>query len=168
MTAARRPRSSTPALVLLTERGIDHDVHEYQHDPTSTDFGYEAAQSLRVDARQVFKTLIWQVDERHCVAVVPVSTTVAPKKLAAAVGGRRAHLADVATAQRLSGSVVGAISPLGLRSALTVVVDVSATDHACIFISAGRRGLEISLAPQFLIELTGATVASIGADPAHA
>ncbi|MGA0209401.1 MAG: YbaK/EbsC family protein [Candidatus Nanopelagicales bacterium] len=167
MTAARRPRSSTPALILLSERGVEHEVHEYEHDPASTDFGQEAARRMQVDARQVFKTLIWQVDERPCVAVVPVSTTVSPKKLAAALGARRAHLVDIATAQRLSGSVVGAISPLGLRRSLDVGVDASALDHRRVFVRAGRRGVEISLPPQTLIELTGATVASISGDAAR-
>lgn len=154
-------RSSTPALVRLLDNGIDHTVHEYEHDPRATDFGAEAARQMDVDPAQVFKTLIWHVDDDFCVAIVPTSGNTAPKKLAAAVGARRADLVDASVAERLSGSVVGAISPLGLRRALPTVVDSSALDHDRIFISAGRRGVEVSLSPVDLIDLTNATVAPI-------
>lgn len=154
-------RSSTPALARLRDKGIDHTVHEYEHDPRDTDFGAEAARQMQVDPTQVFKTLIWHVDDSFCVGIVPTSGTTAPKKLAAALGARRADLADSAVAERLSGSVVGAISPLGLRRPLPTVVDSSALDHDRIFVSAGRRGVEVSLSPADLIDLTNATVAHI-------
>lgn len=154
-------RSGTPALVQLIDSGIQHTVHEFQHNPAVSDFGREAALALQVEPGQVFKTLIWQIDDGYCVGIVPASGNTAPKKLAAATGARRAQLADAADAERLSGSVVGAISPLGLRQTLRIVVDSSALDHDQIFISAGRRGLEISLAPRDLIEATNATVAPI-------
>jgi Cys-tRNA(Pro)/Cys-tRNA(Cys) deacylase len=155
------PSASTPALARLVDEGIDHTVHEYAHDPRATDFGAEAARQMDVDPTKVFKTLIWHVDDSFCVAIVPTSGNTAPKMLAAALGARRADLVDSTVAERLSGSVVGAISPLGLRRALPVVVDSSALDHDRIFVSAGRRGVEVSLSPADLIELTSATVATI-------
>jgi Cys-tRNA(Pro)/Cys-tRNA(Cys) deacylase len=126
-----------------------------------SNFGWEAAQQLKVEPSQVFKTLIWQIDDDYCVGIVPVSVSTAPKKLAAAIGARRVQLADTAVAERLSGSVVGAISPLGLRRSLRVVIDSSALDHDQIYISAGRRGLEVALSPRDLVTLTNATLASI-------
>ena len=145
----------------LLDTGTEHTVHEFRHDPTITNYGLEAAQQLNAEPSQVFKTLIWQIDDDYCVGIVPVSVSTAPKKLAAAIGARRAQLADTVVAERLSGSVVGAISPLGLRRNLPVVIDSSALDHDQIYISAGRRGLEIALSPHDLIALMDATVASI-------
>lgn len=156
-------RSSTPALVRLIDAGTKHTVHAFRHDPAVSNFGLEAAHHLKVEPSQVFKTLIWQVDDGYCVGLVPVTAHTAPKKLAEAIGARRAQLADASVAERLSGSVVGAISPLGLRQNLRVVIDSSALDHDQIFISAGRRGLEISLSPLDLIDMTIASVASISA-----
>lgn len=159
----RKPaaRSGTRALTRLIDSGTEHTVHEFRHDPAVSDFGHEAARQLQVDPSQVFKTLMWQVDDGFCVGIVPVAGRTAPKKLAAAIGARRAQLADAAVAERLSGSVVGAISPLGLRQSLRVVIDSSALNHDQVFVSAGRRGLEISLSPHDLIQLTDATVAPI-------
>ena len=145
----------------LLDTGTEHTVHEFRHDPTITNYGLEAAQQLNAEPSQVFKTLIWQIDDDYCVGIVPVSVSTAPKKLAAAIGARRAQLADTVVAERLSGSVVGAISPLGLRRNLRVVIDSSSLDHDQIYISAGRRGLEIALSPHDLIALMDATVASI-------
>jgi Cys-tRNA(Pro)/Cys-tRNA(Cys) deacylase len=161
---AERPfasRASTPALALLVERGIDHRTRAFQHDPTESAFGNEAARQLNADPHQVFKTLIWQADAGFCVAIAPISAAIAPKRLAAALAARRTQLADVSTAERLSGSVVGAISPLGLRQPLRTVLDASALNYEAIMVSAGRRGLEISIAPSDLIELTSAIVAPI-------
>lgn len=155
----RRPK--TPALARLDQAGTEYAVHEFRHDPDTSDFGDEAARALGVDPAQVFKTLIWRVDNSFAVGLVPATTNTSPKKLAAAVGARRAQLAERAEAERLSGSVTGAISPLGLRRPLRVVVDVSAVDHEQIFVSAGRRGMEVSLSPYDLIGLTEAIVASI-------
>ena len=165
---ASSPRgSSTPALVYLVEAGIEHTVHEFDHDPRSTEFGLEAARELGVDPSSVFKTLVWTIDGRPAIAIAPVTSTVAPKRLATATGGRKAELAPSATAERLSGSVVGAISPVGLRQPVPVVIDISVLDVARVFISAGRRGLEVSLAPDDLIAATSATVAPIAAGPSH-
>ena len=158
---------STPALVYLAEAGIEHTVHEFDHDPRSTEFGLEAAREMGVDPASVFKTLVWTVDGRPAIAIAPVTSTVAPKRLAMALGGRKAELAPAATAERLSGSVVGAISPVGLRQPAPVAIDTSVLDVPRAFISAGRRGLEVSLAPADLIAATSATVAPIAAAPTH-
>ena len=158
---------STPALVYLTEAGIEHSVHHFDHDPRSTEFGLEAARALGVDPSSVFKTLVWTVDGRPAIAIAPVTSTVAPKRLATALGGRRAELAPAATAERLSGSVVGAISPVGLRQPAPAAVDASVLDVPRVFISAGRRGLEVSLAPADLILATCATVAPIASAGSH-
>ena len=160
-------RTSTPALVLLTDKKIAHDVHSFDHDPQQTDFGREAAQALHTDPAQVFKTLVWNVDGNLALALAPVSTTIAPKRLAAALGGRRAELAPATVAERLSGSVVGAISPMGLRQRVPVVIDDSVLALPVVFVSAGRRGLEVSLAPADLIEVTSATTAAITAASGH-
>lgn len=148
-------------LALLNAHGVEYTLHEFHHEPNSHDFGLEAARQLQLDPSQVFKTLVWEVDAHNCVGITPTSTTVSAKKLASALNGRRAQLADTSVAERLSGSVTGAISPLGLRRKLPTVVDISALDHEVIFVSAGRRGLEVALDPRAVIELTNATVASI-------
>lgn len=158
---------STPALVYLAEAGIEHTVHEFDHDPRSTEFGLEAAREMGVDPASVFKTLVWTVDGRPAIAIAPVTSTVAPKRLATALGGRKAELASAAIAERLSGSVVGAISPVGLRQPAPVAIDTSVLDVPRAFISAGRRGLEVSLAPADLIGATSATVAPIAAVTRH-
>lgn len=153
--------ASTPALTLLNERGIAHSVHEFHHDPRATDFGLEAAIELGVDPERIFKTLVWLADDAPAVAICPVASTVSPKKLAAALGARRSQMAPVAVAERLSGSVVGAISPLGLRRRLPSVLDDSALVHEHIYVSAGKRGVEVRIAPQDLVDLLSARVAAI-------
>ncbi|WP_034270125.1 Cys-tRNA(Pro) deacylase [Haloechinothrix halophila] len=152
----------TPATTLLTKRGISHTVHTYQHDPKADSYGLEAVDALGLDPSRVFKTLVADVDGKLTVGVVPVTGQLNLKALAAAVGGKRATMADPAAAQRATGYVLGGISPLGHRSRLPVVIDVSATDAgATIYCSAGRRGLEVELAPEDLIALTSATIAPI-------
>jgi len=158
-------RASTPALALLNKRGISYHIHEFQHDPKESAFGHEAARQLNADPHMVFKTLIWQADDGFCVAIAPIAESVGPKKLAAALEARQTQLADVSSAERISGSVVGAISPLGLRQPLRTVLDASALHYELILVSAGRRGLEISIAPSDLIELTSAIVAPITSSP---
>ena len=125
------------------------------------DYGREAAAALGVEPARVFKTLIATVDGRLVAAVVPVARTLDLKALAAVVGGRRADLADPVTAERATGSVVGGISPLASRRPLAVVVDASAFDHGTILVSAGRRGLQLELAPADLVRLSNANPAPI-------
>jgi Cys-tRNA(Pro)/Cys-tRNA(Cys) deacylase len=151
----------TPATVAATRAGVDFTLHSYEHDPAAPSYGEEAAEALGLDPGQVFKTLVADVDGTLTVAVVPVSGSLDLKALAAAVGGKRAAMADPAAAERTTGYVRGGISPLGQRRALPTVVDASAEGHATICVSAGRRGLEIELAPADLVKLTGAVTAPI-------
>jgi Cys-tRNA(Pro)/Cys-tRNA(Cys) deacylase len=138
-------------------------VHEYRHDPRAESYGAEAATALGIDPARCFKTLVATVDSEPVVAVVPVSGSLDLKALAAARGGKRAAMADPALAQQATGYVLGGISPLGQRRRLPTVLDVSIMDGPSVYVSAGRRGLEVELAPADLARLTGATVAPIAA-----
>ena len=151
----------TPAVTIAARAGIDYEVHRYDHDPESPSYGQEAAQALGQPPERVFKTLVVCVDERFVVAVVPVSGEVDLKALAAAVGGRKAVMAHPSEAERATGYIIGGISPLGQKRKLTVVVDRTANSWTTIFVSAGRRGLEIELAPVDLVRLAGARVAPV-------
>ncbi len=142
---------------------MPHQVHEYAHDPRSASYGSEAGEVLGVGAERVFKTLVAEVDGVLTVGVVPVAGQLDLKALAAAAGGKKARMAEVAAAERATGYVAGGISPLGHRKRLPVVVDSSATGFETIFCSGGRRGLEIELAPAELVRLAAATVAPIAA-----
>jgi Cys-tRNA(Pro)/Cys-tRNA(Cys) deacylase len=153
----------TPATALLVKQKVVHRVHEYDHDPRSASYGGEAAEVLGLPAERVFKTLVAEVDGNLTVGVVPVAGQLDLKALAAAAGGKKARMADVAAAERATGYVAGGISPLGHRKRLPVVVDSSATGFETIFCSGGRRGLEIEVAPADLIALAGAAVAPIAA-----
>ncbi|MEU7580476.1 Cys-tRNA(Pro) deacylase [Streptomyces sp. NPDC041068] len=152
----------TPATVALTAAGTDFTVHSYEHDPSHPSYGDEAAEAMGVSPDRVFKTLVAEVDGDLTVAVVPVAGSLDLKALAAAVSGKRAVMADPAAAERTTGYVRGGISPLGQRKKLRTVLDDSASAHATICVSAGRRGLEVELAPGDLADLTGAVLAPIG------
>jgi len=137
-------------------------IHEYVHEPGAGGYGEEAAAALGVPPDRIYKTLIVRVDgARLVVAVLPVSGQLSMKALAAAVGGKRAELAPAADAERSTGYVLGGISPLGQRKRLPTVVDASLLGHPTIYCSAGRRGMQVELAPTALIGLTGASVALI-------
>ncbi|HEX2133928.1 MAG TPA: Cys-tRNA(Pro) deacylase [Actinophytocola sp.] len=151
----------TPATALLARQRVAHQVHEYAHDPRSASFGTEASEVLGLPAERVFKTLVAEVDGVLTIGVVPVSAQLDLKALAAAAGGKKARMADVTAAERATGYVAGGISPLGHRKRLPVVLDTSATNHDTIYCSAGRRGLEIELAPSDLAHLANATLAPI-------
>ncbi|MEU4424989.1 Cys-tRNA(Pro) deacylase [Actinoplanes sp. NPDC024001] len=153
--------AGTPATVLLTTQRVAHTLHPYEVSPDAPNYGALVAEALAVAPEQLFKTLIAEVDGRLVVGVVPVTGDLDLKALAAAAGGKRAVLADRAAAERSSGYVRGGISPLGQRKRLPTVIDESAAGLDVIFVSAGRRGLQVSLAPEELIRLTGATVAHI-------
>ena len=161
---ARSKPSGTPALVILQRSGVDFSVHTYAHDPAAESFGMEAAEALGLDPATVFKTLLAEVDGSATVAIVPVTGQLDLKALAAARGGKRARMMEVAAAERLTGYVAGGISPLGQRKALPTVVDASAAGLPTIYVSGGQRGLDIGIAPQDLVQLTGATYAPIAAD----
>ncbi|MEZ0067592.1 Cys-tRNA(Pro)/Cys-tRNA(Cys) deacylase [Streptacidiphilus sp. MAP12-20] len=152
----------TPATVALDRAGVPHTVHAYAHDPAAASYGGEAAEALGIAPERVFKTLVAEVDGALVVGVVPVAGQLDLKALAAAVGGKRAAMADPAAAERSSGYVRGGISPLGQRKALRTVLDATALEHSTVFVSAGRRGLEVELAPQALADLIGAAFALIG------
>ncbi|MGW1930392.1 Cys-tRNA(Pro) deacylase [Streptomyces sp. NPDC001919] len=158
----RKNSGGTPATVALTAAGTPFTLHAYEHDPASPSYGEEAAEALGVSPDRVFKTLVADVDGELTVAVVPVAGQLDLKALASAVGGKRAAMADPAAAERTTGYVRGGISPLGQRKRLRTVLDASASDHASICISAGRRGLEVELSPSDLAALTSAVVAPIG------
>ncbi|MER7948345.1 Cys-tRNA(Pro) deacylase [Streptomyces sp. NPDC096079] len=152
----------TPATVALAAAGTAFTLHAYEHDPASPSYGEEAAEALGVSPDRVFKTLVADVDGELTVAVVPVAGQLDLKALASAVGGKRAAMADPAAAERTTGYVRGGISPLGQRKRLRTVLDSSASAHATVCVSAGRRGLEVELSPADLAALTSAVVAPIG------
>jgi Cys-tRNA(Pro)/Cys-tRNA(Cys) deacylase len=149
----------------LSAAGVPHELRSYEHDPRARErglsFGMEAAQALGLDPAQVFKTLLADVDGGLTVAVVPVDRSLDLKALAAAVSGKRAVMAEPAAAERATGYVVGGISPLGQRRRLPTVLDVSALEWNSVLVSAGRRGLDVELAPGDLVRLTGAVTAPI-------
>ena len=152
----------TTATLALERAGIPFTVHEYVHDPRHESYGREASEALGVSPGRVFKTLIAEVDGALVTGVVPVEGELDLKALAAAAGGKKAAMAQVAAAERATGYVAGGISPVGQRKRLPVVVDESALGFDTVFCSGGRRGLEIELAPADLVRAAGATVARIG------
>ena len=158
---ARHKPGGTPALVILQRSGVDFSVHPYAHDPAAESFGMEAAEALDLDPATVFKTLLAEVDGASTVAIVPVTGQLDLKGLAAARGGKRARMMEVAAAERMTGYVAGGISPLGQRKALPTVIDASAEGLATIYVSGGQRGLDIGISPADLLRLTGATYAPI-------
>jgi Cys-tRNA(Pro)/Cys-tRNA(Cys) deacylase len=151
----------TPATVALIRAGVPFTLHPYEHHPDSTSFGDEAARALRVDPSRIFKTLVVDASGQLTVAVVPVAQQLDLKALAAAVGAKKAVMADPAAAARSSGYVVGGISPIGQRTRLPTVVDSSAESFATVMVSAGKRGLQVELAPDDLIAVAGAITAAI-------
>lgn len=152
---------STPATVVLTKLQIDFRLRTYRHDPTVSDFGGEAASALGVPPERVFKTLLAEADGQLVVGIVPVSGMLDLKALAAAVGARRAAMADAAVAERKTGYVVGGISPIGQRTRLRTVVDESALEFETVLVSGGRRGFDIELTPADLLLATNGTTAHL-------
>jgi Cys-tRNA(Pro)/Cys-tRNA(Cys) deacylase len=146
---------------LLTAKQITFSLHSYRHDPRAAAFGDEAAAALGVDPARIFKTLIAAVDSHLVCAVVPVAGRLDLKALAAAAGGKRAVMAEPGQAARATGYVVGGISPIGHRSRIPVVIDESATGLGTVYVSAGKRGLQVELAPDDLVRACQAAVAPI-------
>lgn len=159
--AKKQRGTGTPATAALTRAGVGFTTHPYAHDPAASSYGLEAAQALGLDPATVFKTLLAEVDGKLVVGIVPVTGQLDLKALAAAVGGKKATMADPAVAERVTGYVVGGISPVGQRRPLPTVLDASAPAHARVYVSGGRRGLDIGLAPDDLRRATGATIAPI-------
>jgi Cys-tRNA(Pro)/Cys-tRNA(Cys) deacylase len=151
----------TPATVALTAAGIRFLPHAYDHDPATTNYGTEAAAALGLDPEQVFKTLLADVDGHLVVAIVPVTGMLDLRALARAIGGKKAVMADPAVAQRRTGYIVGGISPIGQKTAHPTVLDETAELYPSIFVSGGRRGFDIELAPADLLAVTNGTVAAI-------
>jgi len=146
----------TPATTAARRAGVEHRVLEYEHDPSAASYGMEAAEALGLDPARVLKTLVVDLDGALTVCIVPVAAELDLRSL-----GKRARMADTAKAERTTGYVAGGISPLGQRRALPTLVDESALEHDTVFVSAGRRGLEIELAPGDLVALTGAQVRAL-------
>lgn len=156
----------TPAILVVRKAGIAHEVLVYRHDPSAPSFGREAVEKLSLVESQVFKTLIADAEGVGLVcAVVPVSGMLDLKALADVVGARRARMADEGAAERSTGYKLGGISPLGQRRALVTVVDASALAYDRIYVSAGKRGVELALDPASLVRLTSATAAVIAKAP---
>lgn len=160
-----RGGQGTPATVAAARAGVAFTLHSYEADPHAESYGAAAADALGVPHDRLFKTLLAEVDGALTVAVVPVAATLDLKALAAASGGKKAHMADPAAAERTTGYVVGGISPLGQRRRLPTVIDGSLPGFATVYVSAGRRGLQIELAPADLVRLTGAHLADIARQP---
>ena len=154
--------SGTPATVALTAAGVAFTQHTYEHDPAARSFGLEAAEVLGLPPEQVFKTLLVDTGAGLAVAVVPVAGQLDLKAMAAAVGAKRVTMADPAAAQRASGYVVGGISPIGQKRSLPTVVDESAELFDVVYVSGGRRGLDLGLSPTDLVRVTAGVVADIG------
>lgn len=164
--ASRKPpqdAAPTPAFAALQRAAVLHTAHTYAHDPRSDSYGGEAAEALHVAPERVFKTLMVQLDGTGplAAALVPVTKQLDLKAVAAALGHKRAQMADPQAARRCTGYVLGGISPLGQKTSHRTVVDLSALAEHTVFVSGGRRGLEVELSPQDLVSTTGAVVASI-------
>lgn len=159
---ARTP-SGTPALKALDAAGVAYRTHEYVHDPRARSYGLEAADALGMPPGRVFKTLLASDGSTLVVGVIPVDTTLNLKSLAAAVGLKRLEMAAPAVAERATGMVVGGISPMGQKRSLPTVIHLTALEHPTVFVSGGRRGLDIELAPEDLVRLTSALVGVIAA-----
>jgi Cys-tRNA(Pro)/Cys-tRNA(Cys) deacylase len=160
-------KAPTPAIAALITAGIDHEVLTYQHDPRHRSYGDEAVATLAVangvQPAQVFKTLVLALPKGLAIAVIPVPATLSLKAAAAALGVPKATMADPAAAQRSTGYVLGGISPLGQRTKLPTVIDSSAAAWDRVLCSAGKRGMDVAVAPAALVALTDAVVADIRA-----
>jgi Cys-tRNA(Pro)/Cys-tRNA(Cys) deacylase len=158
---ARKQPGGTPATVALARAGIAFTLHEYEHDPRAASYGLEAAEALGLDPARVFKTLLADVDGSLAVAVVPVTGKLDLKALARALGGSKAVMADPRAAERATGYVTGGISPVGQKRALRTVVDESVRAYDVVYVSAGRRGLDLGIAPADLLAVTSALTAPL-------
>jgi Cys-tRNA(Pro)/Cys-tRNA(Cys) deacylase len=151
----------TPATVALTAAGIAFTTHPYAHEPTAASYGLEAAEALGVEPGRVFKTLLVEGDKGLAVGIVPVDRQLDLKALATALGVKRVQMADPRAAERVTGYVVGGISPVGQKRRLPTVLDESAAAHDTVLVSGGRRGLDLELSPADLRAATDATLAPI-------
>ena len=164
-TPKGRNSGGTPAVVALEQARVAFTVHTFDNVPTEAGYGKAAASALGVDEARVFKTLLVEVTGgvKHAVGIVPVSGNLSLKAIATALGAKRAEMLDAAIAERLTGYVVGGISPFGQKKKLPTVIDASALDHATIFVSGGKRGLDIEIAAHDLIAVLDASTADLAA-----
>jgi len=152
----------TPGINTAKKAGVIHHVHEYSHDPGHSSYGLEAAEKMGVAPQRVFKTLVVALETKALVvAVVPVSTMLNMKQIARAAGAKKATMAAAADVERSTGYVLGGVSPLGQKKRLPTFIDDSARQFDSMFVSAGRRGLEIELSPDDLRVLTSAEFAAL-------
>ncbi|MDD2466800.1 MAG: Cys-tRNA(Pro) deacylase [Desulfobulbus sp.] len=152
----------TPAINVAQKNKIKHTLHEFDHDPATESYGTEAAQKLGIHEKQVLKTLVVTVDGYNlAVALVPVCCMLNMKLMAKALGAKKAAMAEKATVERATGYVLGGVSPLGQKKRLPTIIDQSARNFQTIYVSAGRRGLEIELAPEDLRRLVNGAFAAI-------
>ncbi|MGD0441553.1 MAG: Cys-tRNA(Pro) deacylase [Acidimicrobiales bacterium] len=152
--------TATPAVDVLVRSATAHRLHEYSHDPAAS-YGLEAAQAVGAEPHRVLKTLVVKSTEGLAIAVIPVATELDLKAMADVLGTKKATMAEPAEAERSTGYVIGGISPLGQKRRLQTVVDESVPQWPTVFVSGGRRGLELELAPADLVALTGALVARV-------
>ncbi|UVJ41139.1 Cys-tRNA(Pro) deacylase [Arthrobacter sp. CJ23] len=160
--AKKLASQGTPATAVLAAAGVSFTLHPYAHDPSAASYGMEAADVLGIDPARVFKTLMVDIEGRLAVGIVPVGGTLDLKAVAAALGAKKAAMADPKAAERRTGYVLGGISPLGQRQPSPTVLDESAFNFETVLVSGGRRGLDIELDPAELVRLTGALTARIG------
>jgi Cys-tRNA(Pro)/Cys-tRNA(Cys) deacylase len=153
--------ASTPAIGALRAAGVTFTEHRYDHDASAPSYGLEAAEVLGLPPEQVFKTLLCLVDGNPLVAIVPVARQLDLKRAAAAVGGKRAEMMKVDVAERLTGYIAGGISPFGQKKALPTLIDETVELYDLIYVSGGRRGFDIGVAPQDLVHTLRAVVADI-------
>ena len=161
MAKSRQTAPGTPATVALSRAGVAYAERAYDHDPAADSYGLEAATALGVEPARVFKTLLVDTGSGLAVGVVPVDKQLDLKAIAGALGVKKAAMARPADAERSTGYVVGGISPVGQKRPLPTVLDESATGHATILVSGGRRGLDLELSPADLVRVTDATTAPI-------
>lgn len=148
----------TPAIQLARKSKIDFKLHKYEHDPEHPSYGMEAVQKLGIDPRRVFKTLLVTLDRKSpAIAIIPVEQSLNMKQLARVAGIKKADMADKQEVERCTGYIMGAVSPLGQKKLLPTFIDSSATELTTLYVSAGRRGLEIELNPDDLAKLTRAS-----------
>ena len=152
----------TPGINVAKKAKITHKVHEYAHDSSSESYGLEAAEKLGVPESRVFKTLVVSLDSKElAVGLIPVSSMLSMKLIAKVAGAKKAKMAEPSEVERSTGYVLGGVSPLGQKKRLKTIIDSSAEHHSTIYISAGRRGLEIELSPDDLIKLVNGDLAAI-------
>ncbi|MFQ3249194.1 MAG: Cys-tRNA(Pro)/Cys-tRNA(Cys) deacylase [Glaciecola sp.] len=152
----------TPAILYLEKQKVEFELLEYEHDASNHNFANEAAEKLSLQAERVFKTLVVEIDsDKFVVAIVPSNKQLSMKKLAKAVSGKKAILAQAKKVQNMTGYVLGGVSPFGQKKRLVTLLDISANNFKNIFVSGGRRGLELSISPTVFSECLNAKITDI-------